>query len=113
MSIELIQDGRTIVRATDEIDLANIAEFDRVLGDAATMAPKGFVIDLSEATYIDSAGVQAIFGVYMKIYEADGCLALVVGNPRIKSVLEVVHLEQLSNMCVCEDLDSAKEGLLQ
>lgn len=111
MRIEVIRDEKTIVRATGEIDLSNIAEFDKALSEVATNAPKGFVIDLSDTTYIDSAGVQAIFGVYAKIREADGCLALVIGNIKIKAVLEAVHLEQIPGMSVCEDLNAAKEAI--
>lgn len=109
--MEVIQDTHMIVRAEGEIDLANIAQFNKVLDEATGKAPTGFIIDLSDVTYIDSAGVQAIFRVYLVIYEADGCLALVVGNPKIRRVLEVVHLEQLSNMRIFEDLDSARQGL--
>ena len=111
MTIEVIRDGKTIVRAGGEIDLSNIAEFDKALSEAATNAPKGFVIDLSDTTYIDSAGVQAIFGVHAKIQEADGRLAVVIGNIRIKAVLEVVHLEQIPGVSVFEDLSSAEEAL--
>ncbi len=111
MSMEVIQDTHTIVRGDGEIDLFNIAEFETALNEAAGKAPKGLIVDLSDVTYIDSAGVQAIFRVYMSIRDAEGCLGLVVGNPRIKSVLEVVHLEQLANLRIFEDLDSARQGL--
>lgn len=109
--MEVIQDTDIIVHADGEIDLHNVAELDKALDEAMEKAPTGFIIDLSDVTYIDSAGVRAIFRVYMKIYESDGRLVLVIGNPKIRSVLEVVHLEQLSNMRIFDDLDSARQGL--
>jgi anti-sigma B factor antagonist len=109
MSTEVIQDKPVVVRAIGDIDLYNVAEFRKALDETAEMSPDGFIIDLSETTYIDSAGVQAILAVYVKVDANKGRLALVAGNPRIKSVLEVVHLEMLPRMCVYNDLHSAKE----
>jgi len=111
MSAEVTRDKHAIVHADGEIDLANIDQFIEALDEAAEKSPTGFIIDLSDVTYIDSAGVQAIFGVYSKMRAADGCLAVVIGNARIKSVLEVVHLELLPNMSVCDDLDAARQAV--
>ncbi len=111
MIAELIQDTHTIVRATGEIDIANVAEFEKPLDEAAQSAPDGFILDLTDTSYLDSAGVQAILAVYIKMRESDGCLAVVVGNVRITSVLEVVHLEQLPGVCVCASLDEARQAM--
>jgi len=112
MSTEVIQDTHVIVHATGEIDLHNVAEFRKALDEAMERAPEGFIIDLTDTMYIDSAGLQAIIAVYLKINSAKGHLALVVGNVRIRSVLEVVHLETLPRMHVHNDLDAAKQAFL-
>lgn len=111
MNTQVIQDTDVIVRATGEIDLSNVAEFNDALGKAADIAPKGYIIDLSEVTYMDSAGVQAVLAAYIKMHDATGRLALVVGNARVHAVLEVVRLEQLPRMRVCHDLDSAQQAI--
>lgn len=100
-----------IVRPTGEIDLANIEEFENTLKEAAQKAPQGFIIDLTDTVYIDSAGVQAIVSIYSKLYKADGQLALVMGNPMIRSVLEVVHLEKLPRFYVRDSLQAAIDQL--
>jgi anti-anti-sigma factor len=109
MKTEVTQDTHVIVHAATEIDLSNIAEFVKALDKAAEMAPNAFIIDLSETIYIDSAGVQAIFAAYLKIDSEKGHLALIVGNERIKTVLEVVHLEVLPGMLIYDNLCTARE----
>jgi anti-anti-sigma factor len=110
MNTEVIRDTNTIVRATGEIDLSNVSEFSNALDEAAETAPEGFIIDLTEATYMDSAGVQAIFSVYVKMRESDGCLVIIVGNERIMTVLEVVHLERIPGVCMCKSMDEARKA---
>ncbi|MHB0999240.1 MAG: STAS domain-containing protein [Armatimonadota bacterium] len=111
MSAEVIQDTHVRVHVTGDIDLSSVTEFYNALDEAAERSPGGFIIDLTETTYIDSAGVQAILVIYGKMRESNGCLIIIVGNVRIKTVLEVVHLEQLPGVCVCTTLDEAKQAL--
>lgn len=111
MGTELTGNAHTVVRADGEIDLSNIQEFTKALDEAAERSPGGFIIDLSDAMYIDSAGVQAILSAYLRIHQAEGLLALVVGNIRIKAVLEAVNLEQLPRLHVCDNLDAAKQEI--
>lgn len=111
MSIEVIQNTHTIVHAAGEIDLTNINEFIKALQEAAERASGGFIIDLSAATYIDSAGIQAIYAAYSKIDPTKDYLTLIMGNVRIRSVLEMVHLEQLPGISIYANLDEAKQAL--
>ena len=50
------------VAASGDIDLANVADFQAVLADAAAGAP-ALTIDLTELRYCDSAAVRALFSV--------------------------------------------------
>lgn len=111
MSADVIQGMHIIVHVTGEIDISNVAEFNKALSEAAEKAPEGFIIDLTDATYMDSAGVQAILTAYSKMRESEGCLVVIIGNVRVKRVLEVVHLEQLPGLCIRENLDAAKQEL--
>ena len=111
MNTEVIQDTHVIVRVTGEMDLHNVADFRKALAEAAELSPQGFIIDLSGLMYIDSAGVQAIIVACLKVNKANGHIALVMGNDRIRSVLEVVHLEMLPRMLVRDDLEAAKQAM--
>lgn len=111
MALKTTKDGQVIVMAPGEIDISNVDEFIRSLDDAAAKSPGGFIIDLTDTTYIDSAGVQAILALYSRDHLEERKLAVVTGNSLIKSVLGVVHLEQLPGMFVFDDLDSAKQAI--
>lgn len=110
MALEVTKEGQVIVTAPGEIDLSNVAEFTNSLDDAVSKAPGGFIIDLTDTTYIDSAGVQAILAAYSKDHAEDRKLAVVTGNSLIRSVLGVVHLEQLPGIYVFDDLNDAKQS---
>ncbi|HET6454164.1 MAG TPA: STAS domain-containing protein [Armatimonadota bacterium] len=111
MATEVTEDGQVIVSLPGEIDISNVKEFIALLDDAAAKSPDGFIIDLSETTYIDSAGVQAILAAYAKEHAEHRKLAVVIGNPLIRSVLGVVHLEQLPGVLVFDDLQAAKQAI--
>ena len=108
MASDTTKGGPAIVTAPREIDLSNVSEFENSLDKAIAQAPGGFIIDLTGTTYIDSAGVQAILAAYSKDHAEDRKIAMVVGNSLIRSVLGVVHLEQLPGVYICESLEEAK-----
>jgi anti-sigma B factor antagonist len=62
-SLELSQrrgdDGQTVLTATGEIDMSNAGAFREALGQAATGEAE-FVVDLTEVSYLDSAGLTAL-----------------------------------------------------
>ncbi len=111
MNTQIVREDYRIVRPSGDIDLSNADEFEQALNTALAESAGRFIIDLSDCTYMDSAGVQAILRTYVKVDENGGCLALVVGNERIRSVLEVLGLEQLPLMRVVTNLDEAKRAL--
>jgi len=111
MASDTTKGGPAIVTAPQEIDLSNVSEFENSLDKAIAQAPGGFIIDLTGTTYIDSAGVQAMLAAYSKDHVEDRKIAVVVGNSLVKSVLGVVHLEQLPGMYVFDDLNDAKQLL--
>jgi anti-anti-sigma factor len=110
MSVEIRQDMNVIVRVAGDIDISNVAEFSDALERAAVLSPTGFIIDLSDATYMDSAGVKVILITYGKIQESNGVLAL-VSNTHIKNILRFVHLELLPRMSSYDDLEAARKSL--
>lgn len=111
MHTEVVHNAHTVVRSSGEIDLSNYLEFERALFEAADSAPDGFILDLSDTTYIDSAGIQSIFRVYARMRESKGPIVVVMGNVRIRTVLQVVRLDQLPSVFVCDNLESAEQTL--
>lgn len=73
--------------------------------------PGGSTIDLSQATYMDSAGIQAIIAIYARMRESEGCLVTIVGSIRLRKVIEVIHLEQLPGVRIRQTLDEARQAM--
>jgi anti-anti-sigma factor len=111
MVVEVIRNKWQIVHASGEIDLANIHEFRSAVEVAAGESPHGFVIDLSDATYIDSAGIQTILTAYRRVHTANGRLAVVVHDVNVKAILRIIHLDTLPGMYMCEDLAASERAL--
>lgn len=109
--MRIIRNTHTIVQVTGEIDLYNAEPLRSALNEASDRSPGGFIVDLTECTYLDSAAVQAILDVYRKMRPSEGRLILVYGNPRIHAVMYATRLELLPGVSVCASLDDAKQAL--
>ena len=69
--------------------------------------PKKLIVNMADVTYVGSAGV-AVFVEAVKALknQTDGSLYMTNLQPKVKGLLEIIHLEQLFNPC--EDEDEAK-----
>lgn len=91
-------DENGIVRLTfaGDIDLASVpairAHTRRHLSDAAVV---GISIDLTAATFIDSAGVGALVGFLQRASTAEKALRVVNARGRVKTVLDISGLTPL------------------
>jgi anti-anti-sigma factor len=90
-----IDDGDDVVTATvgGEVDISNAGELQEKLADAVESQPKGFVIDLSKTTYLDSSGIQVLFGIGDQLQKRGQALHLVVvPGSFLADVADVVNL---------------------
>jgi anti-sigma B factor antagonist len=82
--------GNVVVGVTGEIDVSTAPELQRALADAG--AEKRVVLDLSECGFIDSSGLRTLLGARSASASAGGTLVLVVSDPGLLRVFEVVGL---------------------
>jgi anti-anti-sigma factor len=101
---EIIHDPKLAVKLHGEIDYANVGEVKEVVDLALEECPTGFVVDLSDVTYLDSAGIQVILYAYKRIYNAGGELTVVVANRQVKMLLDLIHLEKFPGIVVLYNL---------
>jgi len=87
-----VRDGIPVVSLRGEIDLvvapdvqARIDEF--LLGGSSTV-----IVDLSQATFLDSIALGVLVGALEQCRDAGGDLHLIVTDPRILKVLEITDL---------------------
>ena len=86
--LERIDDG---VAVRGEIDLATAGDLAEALYDAAATTDTGFLIDLSQVTFIDSTGIDALTRV-LNVH-ADKRFVIVPSN----QVFTLLHLSGLTN----------------
>jgi len=112
MSVETIEGAWPVVKADGEIDLSNTDELRSALDSAIGRSPKGFVIDLQDIVYIDSAGVAVMISAYRRISKAGGVLAVVrPASPAVRRVLDLIGLHMLPGIIVADDAQAAQEEL--
>lgn len=111
MNVDLQRGVPEIVRVCGEIDLSNVSKFQDALDRAVDDSPGGFIIDMSNLDYIDSAGIQAIFAAYQRIRLVEGRIVLIVTTEPIKSIIDLVRPDLLPGMEVSANLTDAAAGL--
>jgi anti-sigma B factor antagonist len=90
VSVEEPSPGAVVIAVDGEIDVATAPELERAL--AAAGAEKRVVLDLSECSFIDSSGLRTLLGARSAVESARGTLVLVVSDPGLLRVFEVVGL---------------------
>ena len=85
--------NRAVVRFIGEVDMTNADRFRAALADAGGVAPT-VVADLDGITYLDSAGVEALF------VTARASRLEVVAGPTcvVRRVLDVVGLAEVATL---------------
>ena len=110
MEVRVIQGNPTIIWADGEIDLSNANLLEEALMEAARECPQGFIIDFSEATYLDSAGIQAMLAAYRQVLDAGGRIAIVIARPTVKEIFDIICANQLPNFFIYDNLEAAKQA---
>lgn len=87
--------GRMIARLGGEIDLQDV---ERVSGEVLSAVPnsaRGVVVDLSDVTYLDSAGIQMLFDIVRRMNTARQEIAIAVpeGSP-LATLLKITHVHE-------------------
>lgn len=111
MPVEIIRNEYMIVKVSGSIDIYNVQKFRAALDKAMEDPSNGLIIDLSEAVYIDSSGIQTIFYVYKQVRSTGRKMALVLGTRNIRELFAVVGLDALPGIFIGDDLTSAEQAL--
>lgn len=109
MQVALIHEPVLTVQASGEIDLANAGELEKALEDAVAQSPVGFVLDLSETTYVDSAGMAAILFAYSHLRPHNGSMAIVIKDHMLREIFDIVQFGSFPGVLVCDDCTTAHE----
>lgn len=112
LSVEVSEiDGMPVVHAYGEIDLYTVPEFDQALKDVVTRGTYAIIVDLTDISYLDSAGLSALLSAYRKLSARNAVMYVVAPphSPGVRRALEITRLNML--MKVHDTLDSALRDL--
>jgi anti-sigma B factor antagonist len=112
VEVELVKNEPPVVRVTGEVDYSNVSEMRAAIDQTIGNSPSGLVIDLSETTYIDSAGIAAIIAGYKQLRRANGKLALVTTDKNVRRIIDLVRLDVLPGFSIHSELEPAKQAVL-
>jgi len=103
-------DGAPVARIRGEIDMSNVGEVSVTLKNAVGQSAAGIVVDFTDTTYLDSAGLHFIFDLGKRLRDRGQRLYLVVPpGSLVATVLDIVSVDSLARRC--ETLDEAVERL--
>lgn len=88
--------GCEVIRAVGEVDLSTTSELQAQF-DALPESSKVVVVDLSQVTFLDSTGLNALVSAQkrLRMRSDDHELRLVVTQPQILKVLEITGLSDV------------------
>lgn len=71
-------DGAMRIRVSGEIDLANAAAVEDEIRAAIPSQPRAVSVDLTDLTYLDSAGMRILYGLASRLHALRIVLELIV-----------------------------------
>jgi anti-sigma B factor antagonist len=99
-------DGIATVAVAGEADLFTAPELKEALSNALDDGAKEVLVDLSDATFIDSTTLGVLIGTVRKLRPRGGTVAIVCRDPNISRIFEITRLDQVFPI-----FESADEGL--
>ncbi len=94
-----VEDGVVVAGLSGEIDLSNAAEITNALLRGVPNEALGLVIDLSEVSYLDSAGVRMLAELDHRLgWRAQVLRVVAPEESRSRRVLEIAGLERVLSL---------------
>ena len=95
ISDEEIDDVTHVIRLGGEVDLYTAPEFKERMVELIEGGKKKIVVDLSEATFIDSTTLGVLVGGVKRLRPTGGSLALVCTDQNITKIFEITGLDRV------------------
>ncbi len=92
---EMVGDVVQLVRVQGYVDFDAAPELKRSIVGLIEEGRRNFVVDLSEAGFIDSTGIGVLVGALKRLQDLDGSLAVVCPSEDMLNLFRVVGLEDV------------------
>lgn len=88
-------DGVTVVTLRGDIDMTVEAEVRHALLPAPETGTPRAVVDLSEVSFMDSAGINALIGAHLRASTEKGWIRVVTSSPLIKRLFQTLGIDEV------------------
>lgn len=88
-------DGLSRVEIVGEVDLSTAPELREALAEVIDAGARGVVVDLAEATFIDSTTLGVLMGAVKRLRPSGGELTIVCRDPNIRKIFEITLLDRI------------------
>jgi anti-sigma B factor antagonist len=104
--VEVIGDGGDVAVVTvfGQADLHTAPELRAAISEAIDGGAVALVIDLSEATFIDSMTLGVLLGALKQVRPEGGSVSIVCTDPHIRRIFEITLLDRVFAMHESRDL---------
>lgn len=92
---EAIDDVTHVIELGGEVDLYTAPEFKERMVELIEAGKKQIVVDLSQATFIDSTTLGVLVGGVKRLRPTGGSLALVCTDDNITKIFEITGLDRV------------------
>ena len=93
----------TIVHVAGEVDLSCVATLRRRLNALVVDGDVRLVVELSGVTFMDSAGLASLVGVYKQVRMFRGSLVLAAPSKQVRRILEITALDRVFTVAASVD----------
>lgn len=95
VDIRVQEDGTPVLAIRGELDLAAAPQLRRVIGGLMGAGTRHMVVDLSEASFVDSSGMGTLVWADHRLHAAGGELAAINPQPDVARAFEIAGLGPL------------------
>jgi anti-sigma B factor antagonist len=103
----LADGGGHLIRVSGEVDLLTAPELEQRVSSAVDAGADRLVVDLREASSIDSSSLGVLIGAHRQVEQRGGRVVVVCDNPAIVKTLKTTGLDGVFTLV--DTLDGALE----
>jgi anti-sigma B factor antagonist len=92
---ERVSEDAWIVSVAGEVDLYTAPQLEEQLAAVINEGPRRVVVDLTEATFVDSTTLGVLLEALRRLGAAGGQLAVVAAHPNVTKVFEITGLDRV------------------
>jgi anti-sigma B factor antagonist len=103
-----VSDRVSVVTVHGQADLHTASQLRQAMNDAVERGAVSLVVDLGEATFIDSMTLGVLLGTVKRLRPFGGSLSIACPDPHIRRIFEITLLDRV--FALYSDRSAALEG---